>query len=240
MFSRVLRAALAVGLLLLWAFPAQADTIGFDYKSGITDTMLNKYSPNGDYGSYAYSGVYQYSGGTGYESLLRFDDIFGDGDAQIPLDSTISNATLRLYLYTGSGSGERALYRMTENWSDKSTWNSMGGGVAIGKQTAGTADATYRDPGSRGFLDIDVTSSLQAWADGAKNLGWVIVGTGSSWNYSFYASSDYKSAGWRPSLSVSYSSPVAGTPEPGTLLLMGSAMCLLGWRGRRLRRRRRA
>ncbi|MCB2225136.1 MAG: DNRLRE domain-containing protein [Desulfarculaceae bacterium] len=237
MFSRVLRAALAVGLLLVLAIPAWADSISFDYKSGITDTMLNKYSPNANYGDYAYSGVYQFSGGTGYESLMRFDDIFGDGKNQIPLDSTISNATLRLYLYTGSGSGERALYRMTEDWSAKSTWNSLGDGVDIGKQTAGTADATFSDPGSRGFLDIDVTASLQAWADGAKNLGWVIVGTGSNWNYSFYASSDYKSAGWRPSLSVNYSSPVAGTPEPGTLLLMGSAMAFLGWRRRRRRRR---
>ncbi|MCF8071063.1 MAG: DNRLRE domain-containing protein [Desulfarculaceae bacterium] len=225
--------------MLFLAGAARAESITFDYATGITDTMLNKYSPNSNYGNYGYEGVYNSGSTSAYQSLLRFDDIFGDGGNQIPLDSTISNATLRLYLYTGSGlDRERSLYSMTGNWSESSTWNSMEGGVSVGSQTVATADATYTENGSRGFLDIDVTSSLQAWANGATNLGWVIIGTGSNWNYSFYSSSDYSAKSKRPTLNVDYSGPVSGTPEPGTLLLMGSAMAFIGWRGRRRLRRR--
>jgi len=240
--ARVLLIALALLCLIVAAPTARADSITFDYTTGITDTMLNKYSPNANYGSYGWLGVYETgSSGHGYESLLSFDNMFGDGDNQIPLGSSISEATLRLYLYTGSGSSsERQLFRMTADWSGSSNWNSMGGGVTVGSQTVGTADATFNDPASRGFFDIDVTSSLQAWADGSLNKGWVILGTGATWNYSFYSSSDYSSASMRPTLTVSYTAPVGGAPEPGTLLLMGSAMALLGWRGRKRLRRWRA
>jgi hypothetical protein len=123
---------------------------------------------------------------------------------------------------------------MTSKWDESSTWNSMGGGVTIGKQTEGSPDVTYTDPANRGsFFGIDVTSSLQAWAKGSSNLGWVIMGTGTNFNYSFYASSEHPTAGWRPTLSVTYTSPSAAAPEPGTLLLVGSAAALLGWRKRR-------
>ncbi len=240
MRARVLFIAFALLCLVVAAPAARADSITFDYTTGITDTMLNKYSPNANYGSYGWLGVYDSTAGSNYQSLLSFDNMFGDGGNQIPLGSSISEATLRLYLYTGSGSGERGLYRMTADWSGSSSWNSMGGGVTVGSQTEGSPDVTYSDPASQGFFDIDVTSSLQAWANGSLNKGWVILGTGATWNYSFYSSSDYSSASMRPTLTVSYTAPVGGAPEPGTLLLMGSAMALLGWRGRKRLRRWRA
>ena len=229
----------AAALCLAWAVLAQASSIEFNYKSGITDTMLNKYAPNYSYGNYAYEGLYNNYSGSSYQSLLRFDNMFGDGNNKIPLGSTISKATLRLYFYTGVGKNERQLYRMTSKWDESSTWRSMGGGVTIGKQTEGSPAATYTDPSRRGaFFDIDVTSSLQAWAKGASNLGWVILGTGTDFNYSFYPSSEHPTARLRPTLSVTYTSPSAATPEPGTLVLMGSAALLLGWRRRRVLLRR--
>jgi hypothetical protein len=225
---------MAALLCLAGAGFAHASAISFDYQSGIADTMLGRYFPNRSYGNYAFMGVANGHEGSTIQSLLRFDNMFGDGKNQIPLGSTISKATLRLYFYNGQGKNERQLYRMASKWDDSSTWNSMGGGVTIGLQTEGSLDATYTDPANRGsFFGIDVTSSLQAWAKGASNLGWVIMGTGSDPRvpYSSYASSDNATSGFRPTLSVTYTSPSAATPEPGTLFLMGSAALL--WVGKR-------
>ena len=183
MIRRISITMMVAMLCLAGAGFVQASTISFDYKSGITDTMLNRYRPNRNYGNSAYLLAYNFYNGFARQSLLRFDNVFGDGDKQVPLGSSISKATLRLYFFRSYRPKERRLYRMTSKWDESSTWNSMGGGVTIGKQTEGSPDVTYSDPAHRGFFDIDVTSSLQAWAKGANNLGWVIVGTGRTYTY---------------------------------------------------------
>ena len=218
---------------LLAAGPAAADSITFDYNSGITDTMVGNFWPNSNLGNQP--AMYTLtSGNWESQSLIRFDSLFGSGTGQIPLGSTINNATLRLYLYGVQNPTQvLGVYNITTNWADSSTWNSLGGGITPGVNAESGATATATNL-AVGWLGIDVASSLQAWADGSlPNQGWAILSESSLWASALFFSSDYGIASLRPTLSVDYTTPSAGAPEPGTLFLVGSAaLAALGLRRR--------
>lgn len=217
--------------------PALADSITFDYNSGITDTMAANFWPSTNLGNQP-SMYTLVSGGWESQSLIRFDSLFGSGTGQIPLGSTINNAILRLYLYgVQNPSQVLGVYNLTTNWSDSSTWNSLGGGITPGVNAESAASATASSL-AVGWLGIDVASSLQAWAEGSlPNQGWAILSETSPWASALFLSSNYGLASLRPTLSVDYTTPTAGAPEPGTMLLVGSAVLLaLGLRRRRWRR----
>lgn len=217
--------------------PALADSITFDYNSGIADTMVANFWANTDLSNQP-SMYTLASGNWESQSLIRFDSLFGSGTGQIPLGSTINNATLRLYLYGVQNPTQvLGVYNITTNWAGSSTWNSLGGGITPGVNAESGAAATATNL-AVGWLGIDVASSLQAWADGSlPNQGWAILAETSPWASALFLSSDYGIASFRPTLSVDYTTPSAGAPEPGTLLLVGSAaLAALGLRRRRRRR----
>jgi len=230
--SRSIILALVLAGLLALAGPAAADSITFDYTSG-SDTSLISYLPNSNYGNNTV--IWQWGQSSReIQSLIQFSDIFGDNPGEIPLGSTITNALLNVYIYNGSAVA-RQVYQLTTGWSANSaTWNSMGGGVDVASQTTGTAVTGYTQRSS-GWLGLDVTASLQDWANGGGNYGWAIISdykNSSDWSsiYSLNASN----LGLRPTLTVSYDAPSGGAPEPGTLLLLGSGLAgFWGWRRRR-------
>ena len=229
--SRTLAIVLVLGMVLTGT-AAWADSFTFTVGQG---NMLVSYIPNSSFSNYSIQ--YQWGKpGREIQTLIQFDDVFGDNPGQIPLGSTISNAMLRFYEYNGS-SRERDVYQMTAGWDGSSTWNSMGGGVTVGSQTTGSPVASYTQK-NQGFFGIDVTSSLQAWADGAANHGWVIMGNANDgYDWSAVYSLANKNASLRPTLTVEFTSPSSGVPEPGTLLLMGSALTVAAVRYRRRRRK---
>lgn len=215
----------------LLSSPAMADTITFD--SG-QDTALVSY---GRYSNYRYgnsSWLWQWHGSREIQTLIRFDDVFGNNPGEIPLGSTITSAMLRIYLYNGSQLARR-VYELTTDWNENTaTWNnfSPGGGVDVATQTTGTPVTTYTRP-TTGWFDIDVTASLQQWATGTSNFGWAIIseqvgGPASDWS-GFYS---FNNSNLRPTLAVNYT-PQATTPEPGTMLLFGSALGMGAWFRRR-------
>jgi hypothetical protein len=140
--------------------------------------------------------------------LLRFDGLFASGGGPIPAGSTILSATLTVHITNGSLDGAR-LHRMVVPWPETATWTSFVAGV----QTDGTeAETAYDASGAHNtplpaFYDLDVTSSVAAWAGGVANHGWVFVtppaGT-DSWQFD---SSEATTESQRPKLTVQYRGP---------------------------------
>lgn len=120
-------------------------------------------------------------------ALFRFDGIFGDGPGLIPLGANIVSATLTLYSTTAGANGDRInVYEMLVPWDESTaTWNSFVNGVdadGIEAKTnlVDTFLTNFPDPGgnttqSRTF---NVMSTLQSWANGEPNYGWVLLPTG--------------------------------------------------------------
>ncbi len=105
----------------------------------------------------------------GYQALLCFKDIVGDTNSQIPQGTKISEATLKLWYVNqnGNGNGNFYIYRMNTDWSEQSTWNSIGGGIRPGINCDSSSVLTI-SPGNTvpTALEIDVTDIVQGWVNG--------------------------------------------------------------------------
>jgi hypothetical protein len=168
------------------------------------DTMLREYRPSQDYGSASRLSVdSQDPAGNVNQILLRFGDLFGTATGQIPLDATITSATLTLE--TSDLGGGASLHRMLIPWSDSDTYGSLGNGIqADGVEAVSTADqVTGR--GALGSHEVDVTESVQAWAKGGANYGWAFLSSNSN-GWDFFSSETSHA----PALTIDYS--VSSTP----------------------------
>jgi hypothetical protein len=125
------------------------------------------------------------------QALVRFDDVFGSGETQVPPSSTITNATLSV-----------ETDRMLTEWPAGVTWESAGDGIQPdGEQATVDPDTEVGSVGT-GPTSIDVTGSVQAWADGETNAGWAFLPLGDDgWDF---ATADSESP---PRLSVEYEPP---------------------------------
>jgi len=144
------------------------------------------------------------------QSLVRFDNIFGAGANQVPPGSLIVSATLTLnQIDPGS---EIRLHRMLVTWDQASvTWNSLTDGVAADGVEATTAfDASKAAGVANGAITLDVTASLQAWANGQPNHGWAFLSQGTDgWD----ANTSESGATTAPILTVAYETvPCVGLP----------------------------
>ncbi len=144
------------------------------------------------------------SSGAEIQGLLSFSNLFGNGPGQIPLGSTITSATLTVNMSDGTNSPIR-FFRMATDWTTfpALTWNAFGGGIQTnGTEALTTADVTLSGA-ARGNVNINVLTSLQAWASGASNFGWMLASGGSD-GFEF-SSAQGTSA---PILTVTYEAPV--------------------------------
>ena len=158
--------------------------------AGAMDTMLKE---NVATTSYPDSFVLRsgLESGKDEQVLLKFGGLFGTGAGQIPVGAQIVSATLQLEA-TGSSTNGGTLNRMLVNWSDTSTWSSLGNGVqtdGVEASASGTAIGSV----ALGTHVIDVTDSLIAWnaaattstGQNAANLGWVFNPTTTDiWDFS--------------------------------------------------------
>lgn len=195
--------------------------------TGTQDTWIDEADP--EHGA---EPTFFWDGPTGQGSinpLLRFDSIIGNGAGQIAPGTTILSATLTLHI--DGNFGEVAnLHRMLVTWSESDTFASLVGGVSLdGIEAVAAPDATT----SSGFVTpilVDVTSSVQQWADGAANFGWIIDQPTA--NGVTVHSSEAVTLSVRPLLEIE----LRQVPEPSTLTLVGfGALGLMGycWRRRK-------
>ncbi len=154
--------------------------------------------------------------GTGYDNvgLIRFDNIFGSGPGQIPVGSTINQATLRIYVYNGTADAAGTVIECLVDWSQASTnWATFGGDAGVQSDEIGVLVAAA--PTAIAPADIAVTSSLATWVlNPASNYGWIFRAAG---NDGVYVRSSEYAAAWteRPKLTVNYTPPVTGcTSDP--------------------------
>lgn len=149
------------------------------------DTWLAESAPTADHGGDATLDVDgDDPSGTGQanQALLRFDDLFGPDDGQIPPGAAIRSAALEL---TTENAGDGATFhRMLDAWDDDASWASFGGdGIQPGGEALEAPDA--QAPGGEGTVTVDVTASLAAWStDPCSSRGWAILPVGTDgWGF---------------------------------------------------------
>jgi hypothetical protein len=162
--------------------------------------------------------------------LLRFDGIMGNGASQIPLGVKITSATLKLNI-TGAGSG-LAINRMKSDWTDTTVvWSNYGSnGVLTNDLQAALSSDEVAGLGNAGgsatanvnvlLWNFDVTQSVQAWADGAPNYGWLL-------NYLTGGTDPIDFDGVNGTIAPQLDVEFITVPEPGSLWLLGAGGLLL-------------
>jgi hypothetical protein len=181
---------------------------GSDGYAGVIDTFLYEGQPRANRANQKTLTVDSEERRGEMQALVRFTDIFGDDAGQIPLGATIVSATLELQTTT-AGDGA-TLHRMLQSWSDGDTWDSLQNGIQ-----ADDVEALAQADLETGFITagttrLDVTTSLQAWADGQVNFGWAFLPLGpDGWSF------DSAEGTTPPRLVVEYShSPVTPVNNP--------------------------
>ena len=155
------------------------------------------------------------------QGLMRFDNIIGSQAGQIPKGATINSAELELFIQDSSNASmQMSFYRMLTNWSESgTTWNFFGAANGRHRRRAGLGRRIHGPAsrcGSVGFkiessspvatFKIDVTKSLEYWAAGADNFGWLIESAATNgWDLRTKESD----AASRPKLIVDFNLPAA-------------------------------
>ena len=141
--------------------------------------------------------------------LIRFNDVFGNGNGQIPVGSTVQSATLTLVIFNGSAAPAGEIREAAVDWTEAATtWNNFGGEAGVQTDELGASIAAAPIPA--GTAAIDVTASLQSWvANPAANRGWIVVPASNDGIQ--VRSAEYATATDRPRLSVTFVPPAAST-----------------------------
>ncbi|WP_058994069.1 DNRLRE domain-containing protein [Haloarcula sp. CBA1127] len=151
-----------------------------DGYSGTTDTVIRAANPEASYGTaetLSIDGSDPEGSGSSSQALLRFDGIIGTDGGQIPPGSDVKQATVALET-SDEGDGA-AVHRLRTEWSADSTWASFDGGIQADGSQAVAEAVTRIGAVETGETSVDVTASVQAWANGAQNAGWVFRPLGS-------------------------------------------------------------
>ena len=143
--------------------------------------------------------------------VLKFPNIFGNGENQIPLGSTINSVTLTLKV-TNSTDSDPDLYQLLEGWDESEvTWEERADDFEWRDEGAdGTgshkATAVGQFPATRnGAQSMDVAATLQNWSNGEANVGWVLIDNSN--NGADFESSEARRSSDRPKLTVNYTAP---------------------------------
>lgn len=183
-------------------------------------TYISDFSSNGG-SNFDSSTILLVDEGDSTRSLIGFSNLVGGGAGQVPMGAVISNATLSIKTATNPTANSLGIHQVLSTWNPSTvTWNNFGaspGGVAGTDFAAAAADSVVTSAANTQY-NWNVTSIVQAWANGQANLGFALVGgLGPSVSDGATFFSDAASGSMGPSLTVEY----AAVPEPSSFLLMG-------------------
>ncbi|MEM9981521.1 MAG: DNRLRE domain-containing protein [Bacteroidota bacterium] len=188
----------------LTVVPAAATNLviqqGLNDYNGTIDTYIRRDEKDKVYGSNStliVDDADPWWSGRDNQALLRFENIIGNAAQQVPPNATITKATLNVRVVNAGDGGK--LHRMLRPWTENDTWNTLSGGLSANDvEAVAQADSEVSDV-AEGMLSIDVTASVQAWANGAENYGWVILPEGDN-GWDFYSKEGFMP----PRLTISY------------------------------------
>ena len=207
-------------------FPVAVFQQGFNGYTGTRDTWVNEDEPNTSYGDddtrdadddAANSLFSDYLG----QAMIRFEDLFGGeaGDGPIDSDSIILDARLSIEIEDDIDnpifSPDFFVYPALIAWEENSTWDSIGGGFSgsdLGPQIG--VFSGDDDPNGNSLRQLNITSLVQSWADGAPNNGVVIVPEiigGNDDGISIWTSESGNGL-FRPRLEITYLPPASYDP----------------------------
>jgi hypothetical protein len=133
--------------------------------------------------------------------VMRFDDIVGQSEHQIPPGSRVVNAKLIVNAFDqGDTVG---LHRMLVPFGRAPTWNSLIAGVSADDVEASRHRDSFtfgKIAASTSLISFDVTDTVQDWVNGHPNHGWVFINAGGN-GWDFYVS-DFDNVKQRPLLVV--------------------------------------
>jgi len=215
MKNRTLLTSIAAALASVGAFTsAHAATVTFQEGvggyTGTVDTWIDANQPTFEYSTDVELEIAN-NGTNIRETLIRFENIFGNGAGQIALGSTITSATLTFS--ERSGGGTTSLHRMLTSWNATDTYGDIGP-LASGTDYLATADDTESLAPT---FSLTVTNTVQAWSDGTSNFGWTLLKGG---NTGRVHSSEATTLGLRPELSITV------VPEPSSYAAVFGALVL--------------
>lgn len=181
---------------------------GVNGYTGTEDTELQNDNPSTSFGNATSISVDLQNGSLESQGLIQFGNLFGNAPGQIPIGSVINTASLTLNVFdTANSATTISLHRMLTTWNESSTWNSVTNGIQRNNiEAAAAVDSTMtlaQYTGPQTFYGLK--STVQSWADGGSNHGWVIV-TNSTDGWDFY-SSEHSTVSRRPVLTINYTAP---------------------------------
>ena len=142
--------------------------------------------------------------------VMRFDDVFGDKENQVPPGSSVVSAKLVVSAFDqGDTVG---LHRMLVPFGRAPTWDTLIGGVTADDIEASRHKDSFtfgKIAASTSTISFDVTDTVQDWVNGHTNHGWVFINAGGN-GWDFYVS-DFDIIKQRPKLIV-----VIRTTSPNT------------------------
>ena len=159
-----------------------------------TDTWIDENNPSTAYASDAELQL-QTRSGRDRRPMYKFDV------SSIPATATVQSATLRLFVITPDNAGPVNVHSITADWNASSAnWSNMS------TQIDATVQATIpAAPAAGAFVDVPLTTLVQAWVDGSTPAYGVTLQATSTNVVSTYTSRDYGTGANRPQLLVTYS-----------------------------------
>jgi len=176
---------------------------GFDGYAGTVDTEVWAVAPNTILDGNINASSDANNDGGESQVLLRFDRIIGVKPNQLPPKSMVHSARVIISAFDEGNTVH--LHRMLVPWKASATWNSLVGGVtADGLEAAKKVESlTFgKISASSSSIIFEVTDTVQAWANGEANHGWVFLNTGGN-GWDFYTS-EFDDKKQRPKLVIDY------------------------------------